>query len=139
MIPLRDDEPAYSKLAVLDAKLAAIDETATLARANAKTLNRYGNPIELLPDGDNGVSLNINGDAGIGDTPGRTRQHAFHFTADNCIGCHACEAACSEKNDLPPHLSFRSVGYVEGGTYPDYARINISMACNHCDEICPSC
>ena len=59
---------------------------------------------------------------------------AFHFTADNCIGCHACEAACSEKNDLPPHLSFRSVGYVEGGTYPDYTRINISMACNHCDD-----
>lgn len=134
MIPLREDEPDYSKLAVLDSKLAAIDETAALARANGETLNRYGNPIELLPDGDNGVSLNINGDAGIGDNPNRTRQHAFHFTADNCIGCHACEAACSEKNDLPPHLSFRSVGYVEGGTYPDYARINISMACNHCDD-----
>ena len=118
MIPLRDDEPDYAKLA---------DRT-------AETLNRYGNPIQLLPDGDNGVSLHINGDAGIGDNPNRTRQHAFHFTADNCIGCHACEAACSEKNDLPPHLSFRSVGYVEGGTYPDYTRINISMACNHCDD-----
>ena len=118
MIPLRNDEPEYAKLA---------DRT-------AETLNRYGNPIELLPDGDNGSSLVINGDAGIGDNPNRTRQHAFHFTADNCIGCHACEAACSEKNDLPPHLSFRSVGYVEGGTYPDYTRINISMACNHCDD-----
>ncbi len=118
MIPLRSDEPDYAKL-----------EDAT-----AQTLNRYGNPIQLLPDGDNGVSLHINGDAGIGDNPNRTRQHAFHFTADNCIGCHACEAACSEKNDLPPHLSFRSVGYVEGGTYPDYTRINVSMACNHCDD-----
>ena len=118
MIPLRADEPDYAKL-----------EDAT-----AQTLNRYGNPIQLLPDGDNGVSLRINGDAGIGDNPNRTRQHAFHFTADNCIGCHACEAACSEKNDLPPHLSFRSVGYVEGGTYPDYTRINVSMACNHCDD-----
>ena len=118
MIPLRNDEPDYAKLA---------DRT-------AETLNRYGNPIQLLPDGDNGTSLVINGDAGIGDNPNRTRQHAFHFTADNCIGCHACEAACSEKNDLPPHLSFRSVGYVEGGTYPDYTRINISMACNHCDD-----
>ena len=118
MIPLRTDEPDYAKL----------------ADANARTLNRYGNPIQLLPDGERGVSLHINGDAGIGDNPNRTRQHAFHFTADNCIGCHACEAACSEKNDLPPHLSFRSVGYVEGGTYPDYTRINISMACNHCDD-----
>ncbi|MCY4011554.1 MAG: dimethyl sulfoxide reductase anchor subunit [Gammaproteobacteria bacterium] len=118
MIPLRADEPEYAKLA---------DRT-------AETLNQYGNPIQLLPDGDNGTSLSINGDAGIGDNPNRTRQHAFHFTADNCIGCHACEAACSEKNDLPPRLSFRSVGYVEGGTYPDYTRINISMACNHCDD-----
>ena len=118
MIPLRADEPDYAKL----------------ADANARTLNRYGNPIQLLPDGDKGVSLHINGDAGLGDNPNRNRQHAFHFTADNCIGCHACEAACSEKNDLPPHLSFRSVGYVEGGTYPDYTRINISMACNHCDD-----
>ena len=118
MIPLRPDEPDYAKL----------------ADANANMLNRYGNPITLLPDGDNGVSLHINGDADIGDNPNRTRQHAFHFTADNCIGCHACEAACSEKNDLPPHLSFRSVGHVEGGTYPDYTRINISMACNHCDD-----
>ena len=118
VIPLRLDEPDYAKL----------------ADATSQTLNRYGNPIQLLPDGDNGVSLRINGDAGIGDNPNRTRQHAFHFTADNCIGCHACEAACSEKNDLPPHLSFRSVGYVEGGTYPDYTRINISMACNHCDD-----
>ena len=118
MIPLRADEPDYAKL----------------ADATAQTLNRYGNPIRLLPDGDGGASLHINGDAGVGDNPNRTRQHAFHFTADNCIGCHACEAACSEKNDLPPHLSFRSVGYVEGGTYPDYTRINISMACNHCDD-----
>ena len=31
---------------------------------------------------------------------------------------HACEAACSEKNDNPAHLAFRSVGFVEGGTYP---------------------
>ena len=118
MLPLRIDEPDYAKL----------------ADANAQTVNRYGNPIQLLPDGDNGASLRINGDAGIGENPNRTRQHAFHFTADNCIGCHACEAACSEKNDLSPHLSFRSVGYVEGGTYPDYKRINISMACNHCDD-----
>lgn len=118
MITQRADEPDYAKL----------------ANARAKPLNRYGKPIQLLADGERGVSLHINGDAGIGDTPNRTRQHAFHFTADNCIGCHACEAACSEKNDLPAHLSFRSVGYVEGGTYPDYARINISMACNHCDD-----
>jgi len=98
--------------------------------------NRYGLAIDLiartgLPEG---RSMDVNGEAFVGDNPNRNKQHAFHFTADNCIGCHACEAACSEKNDLPPHLSFRSVGYVEGGSFPDYKRLNISMACNHCDD-----
>ncbi|TAM47087.1 MAG: aspartate carbamoyltransferase [Gammaproteobacteria bacterium] len=98
--------------------------------------NRYGQSVETVPPGDplRGQSLNINGDAGIGANPNRYKQHGFYFTADNCIGCHACEAACAEKNDTPPHLAFRSVGYLEGGTWPAYARLNISMACNHCDN-----
>ena len=98
--------------------------------------NRYGTPIETVPDGHElrGQSLNINGDTSIGDNPNRYKQHGFYFTADNCIACHACEAACSEKNDLPAHLAFRAVGYVEGGSYPEYTRLNISMACNHCDN-----
>jgi len=79
-------------------------------------------------------SLNINGDEAIGENPDRYKQHGFYFNADNCIGCHACESACSEKNDVPIHLAYRSVGFVEGGTYPDYQRLNISMACNHCDD-----
>ena len=98
--------------------------------------NRYGKSIETVPDGHElrGQSLNINGDASVGENPNRYKQHGFYFTADNCIACHACEAACSEKNDLPAHLAFRAVGYVEGGSYPEYTRMNISMACNHCDD-----
>lgn len=99
-------------------------------------VNQYGKEIELV-GADSflaGKSLHINGDPGIGDNPNRYKQHGFHFTADNCIACHACEAACSEKNELPAHISYRSVGYVEGGTYPAFRRLNISMACNHCDE-----
>lgn len=98
--------------------------------------NRYGTPIETVPEGDplRGQSLRINGDPAIGANPNRYKQHGFYFNADNCIGCHACEAACAEKNNTPPHLAFRSVGYVEGGTWPAYARLNISMACNHCDN-----
>lgn len=61
----------------------------------------------------------------------------FHFTADNCIGCHSCEAACSEKNNLPSHIAWRKVGYLEGGSYPLFTRVNTSMACNHCtDPVC---
>ena len=98
--------------------------------------NRYGQFVETVPvDSElRNQSLNINNDQAIGENPNRYKQHGFYFNADNCIACHACEAACSEKNDLPAHIAFRSVGYVEGGSYPAYKRLNISMACNHCDD-----
>src|SRR5262245_31277378 len=120
MFEVRENEPSYARL----------------PEAEAKSHNRYGSLIDLversqLPAGE---SMQINGDLGVGSNPNRYKQHGFHFTADNCIACHACEAACSEKNNLPPHLAFRSVGYVEGGTYPSFTRVNVSMACNHCDD-----
>jgi DMSO reductase iron-sulfur subunit len=61
-------------------------------------------------------------------------QYGFHFNADRCIGCHSCEAACSEKNGLPPHIAWRRVGYLEGGEYPHMTRLYYSMACNHCEN-----
>lgn len=117
---VRADEPDYARL----------------QDPETRATNRYGSFIELVPEDSalRGESLRINGNPEIGDNPNRYKQHGFYFNADNCIGCHACEAACSEKNDNPAHIAFRSVGYVEGGTYPDYQRINISMACNHCED-----
>ncbi len=104
----------------------------------SQTKNRYGQTIDLLDLTEQKLpkdrSMFINDNPDVGCNPNRNKQHGFFFTADNCIGCHACEAACSEKNENPPHLAFRSVGYVEGGSYPDYQRMNISMACNHCDD-----
>jgi len=116
----RDDEPDYARL----------------SEKNVPIANQYGKSIELVAKGSAlaDTSLQINGDCGISDNPDRYKQHGFYFNADNCIACHACESACSEKNNLPAHLAFRSVGYVEGGSYPDYHRLNISMACNHCDD-----
>jgi DMSO reductase iron-sulfur subunit len=100
--------------------------------------NRYGQKIDLIEHTEGklpaGRSMYINDNPAVGSNPNRNKQHGFYFTADNCIGCHACEAACSEKNENPPHLAFRSVGYVEGGSFPDFKRLNISMACNHCDD-----
>lgn len=120
MFQVREDEPKY----------------AFLQDKESKEVNQYDKPIELVRDGDSlrEKSLNINNDSEIGENPNRYKQHGFYFTADNCIACHACEAACSEKNDNPGHIAFRSVGFVEGGSYPDYRRQNISMACNHCDD-----
>ena len=120
MFKVRDNEPDY----------------ALLADKSSQPHNRYGLSIDKAHQGDAlyGKSLNINGDGEIGSNPNRYKQHGFYFNADNCIACHACEAACSEKNDNPAHIAFRSVGFVEGGTYPNYQRLNISMACNHCDD-----
>ncbi len=120
MFQVREDEPKY----------------AFLSDPDTQEKNAHGKFIELVEKSSamRDQSLYINNDAGVGDNPNRYKQHGFHFTADNCIACHACEAACSEKNDNPAHIAFRSVGYVEGGTYPDYHRMNISMACNHCDD-----
>jgi DMSO reductase iron-sulfur subunit len=120
MFPIRPNEPDY----------------ALLKDPSSQTLNRYGTPIETVPEGHvlREQSFVINGEACAQQNPNRYKQHGFFFNADNCIACHACEAACSEKNDNPAHIAFRSVGFVEGGTYPNYQRLNISMACNHCDD-----
>ncbi len=117
---IRPDEPEYARLPVV----------------GAPETNIYGKQIDLVEQ-DNplvGKSLSINDSPVISDNPNRYKQHGFYFNADNCISCHACESACSEKNDLPPYLAYRAVGYVEGGSYPGYTRLNISMACNHCDN-----
>jgi DMSO reductase iron-sulfur subunit len=120
MFPIRPNEPDY----------------ALLKDPVSQTHNRYGKSIETVPQGHElrGHSLKINGCNELGMNPNRYKQHGFFFNADNCIACHACEAACSEKNDNPAHIAFRSVGFVEGGTYPNTQRLNISMACNHCDN-----
>ncbi len=120
MFPRRENEPEY----------------ALLNDPETQLVNRYGKPVETVPRNDprRQDDFVINDEPQERINPNRYKQHGFFFTADNCIACHACEAACSEKNDNPAHLAFRSVGFVEGGSYPDYRRINISMACNHCDN-----
>lgn len=111
---------------------------AVLSGLMQEDTNRYGQKIDLLEVTQGklpaGRSMFINDNPTVGDNPNRNKQHGFYFNADNCIGCHACEAACSEKNENPAHIAFRSVGYVEGGSFPDFQRMNISMACNHCDD-----
>jgi len=121
MFARRDNEPEYAVLR---------------KNKNSQSVNRYGTPIETIQSSNplRDQALSINQDSDISDNPDRYKQHGFYFNADNCIACHACEAACSEKNDNPAHIAFRSVGFVEGGTYPAYQRLNISMACNHCDD-----
>ena len=119
MFPRRENEPDY----------------ALLNDPETQEVNRYGKSIQTVPEDDpRAKEFIINDQPQASENPNRLKQHGFFFNADNCIACHACEAACSEKNDNPAHIAFRSVGFVEGGTYPAYQRLNISMACNHCDD-----
>jgi formate dehydrogenase iron-sulfur subunit len=64
-------------------------------------------------------------------------QYRFAFAMEACVGCHSCEAACSEQNGLPPGTAWRRVGEIEGGEFPRTRRLHLSMSCNHCLE--PAC
>lgn len=64
-------------------------------------------------------------------------QYRFHFDMGKCIGCKCCEVACHEQNNNPANVQWRQVGEIEGGRFPETARLYVSMACNHCLE--PSC
>lgn len=65
-------------------------------------------------------------------TEGRESQTRFHFHMDLCIGCHACEVACGEQNNLPAETQWRRVGEVQSGTFPDTQSYFLSSGCNHC-------
>ena len=65
------------------------------------------------------------------------QQYRFHFDMSKCIGCKCCEVACSEQNNNPPEISWRRVGEIEGGTFPNTQRLHLSMGCNHCLD--PAC
>jgi DMSO reductase iron-sulfur subunit len=64
-------------------------------------------------------------------------QYRFHFDMTKCVGCKCCEVACHEQNNNPAAVKWRQVGEIEGGEFPQTARLYVSMACNHCLE--PSC
>lgn len=74
-----------------------------------------------------------------------TAQYAFLFDAKFCSGCKACQAACKDKNNLPPGVLWRRVMEVSGGTWQQQGpawkntviAYNISIACNHC--VHPKC
>ena len=74
-----------------------------------------------------------------------TAQYTFLLDARFCSGCKACQAACKDKNDLPPGVLWRRVMEVSGGTWQQDGAAwnnsvfayNLSIACNHC--IHPKC
>lgn len=80
-------------------------------------------------------------------------QHAFHFNADRCAQCFACEVACKSSHDLRPHAQepptskgprYRQVITIEDGAAESSCPIQyVSMACMHCGQadcmaVCPA-
>jgi anaerobic dimethyl sulfoxide reductase subunit B len=70
------------------------------------------------------------------------RRPAFYIDATACSGCKACQAACKDKNDLEPGLSWRRVYEIEGGNWKSqdgaitekpFAYF-LSISCNHCEN-----
>jgi len=80
-----------------------------------------------------------------------TVQYGFFFDSRFCSGCKACQAACKDKNNLPPGVLLRRVMEVSGGTWlkagtawnNSVFAYNLSISCNHCvhpkcARICPT-
>jgi anaerobic dimethyl sulfoxide reductase subunit B len=61
----------------------------------------------------------------------------FYVNLEKCVGCRTCEAACDITKETPTDVSFRKVGTLESGDFPDVMNMFVSMACNHCDM--PAC
>jgi ferredoxin len=66
--------------------------------------------------------------------PEEGEQYRFHFDMTKCIGCKCCVVACNEQNGNPAEISWRRVGEIDGGWYPNAPLLHLSMGCNHCLE-----
>jgi Fe-S-cluster-containing dehydrogenase component/DMSO reductase anchor subunit len=91
------------------------------ARNGPNALVQIGRPPDLIPR----------------RAPQAGEQYRFHFDMRKCIGCKCCVVACNEQNGNPAAITWRRVGEIEGGHYPNTQRHYLSMGCNQCIE--PSC
>ncbi|GGI03580.1 4Fe-4S dicluster domain-containing protein [Egicoccus halophilus] len=66
-----------------------------------------------------------------------TDRLGFYVNLDKCVGCRTCEAACDQTWETPIDVSFRKVGTLEAGDFPDVTQLFMSLSCNHCDM--PAC
>lgn len=62
---------------------------------------------------------------------------AFYFDMNACIGCHTCQIACKDRNDLEVGILFRRLDSFESGEFPAPGWYHYSHTCNHCEN--PAC
>ena len=82
-------------------------------------------------------------------------QKGFYFSADDCVGCKTCVAACKDINHLQPGTVYRKVYEYHSGSWkkvtedgmefdvPDISIYFVSDSCNHCGApqcmpVCPT-
>lgn len=94
-------------------------------------------PVELIPRRPRGVDHGVTASGPALLPLEEGQQYRFTFDLGACVGCHSCEVACAEQNNLPAGTVWRRVGEIEGGEYPATRLLHLSMACNHCLE--PTC
>lgn len=58
----------------------------------------------------------------------------FIFDYSKCVGCHACLVACYNENHTNPPISWRQISSQNPIKVPLSGFINLSLACNHCDD-----
>jgi len=70
-------------------------------------------------------------------------QAGFVFDVNKCVGCQACQIACTIENDLPTSVSWRQVLTYHSPEPDSVPGFHLSLACNHCEravclEQCPA-
>lgn len=61
-------------------------------------------------------------------------QLGFIFDLNKCVGCQACQIACSIENDLAYCFSWREINTYNPEQLDSLPHYHLSMACNHCSE-----
>ena len=56
----------------------------------------------------------------------------FIFHSENCVQCHACQAACKSWRNLERGVDWRRVHNLWRGVYPDTSVLTLSVSCMHC-------
>lgn len=64
-------------------------------------------------------------------------QYGFEVDLDKCSGCKACVTACHNLNGLDDEETWRSVGFLYGGTVLHPFQQTVTTACHHCVD--PEC
>lgn len=66
-----------------------------------------------------------------------SKQKAFLFDQDRCVGCKACAMACKVKNKLEVGVNWRNVDSFEVEVNGRYVERFLTHACMHCED--PQC